>query len=135
MFHCLIGGSVHDSFCQNVITPVLKGCNIDPTLSNNYRPITVSSSISKLLELYIINECHNHSFSECQYGFIGVRGTANVSVMAHDVSQECVSKGLTVYMCSFDVQGAFDGIPHSVLLHKTMGIIPDLQESPMLLVR
>ena len=48
------------------------------------------------------------------------------SVMAHDVSQECVSKGSTVYMCSLDVQGAFDEIPHSVLLHKTMGIIPDL---------
>ena len=123
---CLIGGSVPDGFCQNVITPVLKGSNLDPTLSNNYRPITVSSSISKLLELYIIDECHNHSFSQCQYGFIGDRGTAMASVMAHDVSQECVSKGSTVYMCSLDVQGAFDEIPHSVLLHKTMGIIPDL---------
>ena len=40
--------------------------------------------------------------------------------------QECVSKGSTVYMCSLDVQGAFDEIPHSVLLHKTIGIIPDL---------
>ena len=67
---CLIEGSVPDGFCQNVITPVLKGSNLDPTLSNNYRPITVSSSISKLLELYIIDECHNHSFSQCQYGFI-----------------------------------------------------------------
>ena len=80
---CLIGGSVPDGFCQNVITPVLKGSNLDPTLSNNYRPITVSSSISKLLELYIIDECHNHSFSQCQYGFIGDRGTAMASVMAH----------------------------------------------------
>ena len=42
---CLIEGSVPDGFCQNVITPVLKGRNLDPTLSNNYRPITVSSSI------------------------------------------------------------------------------------------
>ena len=32
---CLIGGSVPDGFCQNVITSVLKGSNLDPTLSNN----------------------------------------------------------------------------------------------------
>ena len=57
------------------------------------------------MELYIIDECHNHSFSQCQYGFIGDRGTAMASVMAHDVSQECVSKGSTVLCVAWMYRG------------------------------
>ena len=38
--------------CENIKKPTL-----NPTLAKNYRPFTVSSIVSKILELYIIDEC------------------------------------------------------------------------------
>ena len=45
--------------------------------------------------------------------------------LAHNVSSYCNSRGLTVFMCSLDAKGAFDAIPHSILLLKSMDVIPD----------
>ena len=122
---CVIGGVVPKGFCQNVLTPILKKNNLDPEVPKNYRPIIVSSAISKILELYIMDQCQGHEFSKCQYGFIQKRGTSMGSVMVNDVSQYCINSGSPSYMCSLDAEAAFDGIPHAVLLCKTMNIIPD----------
>ena len=47
------------------------------------------------------------------------------SALAHDVGMYCLSKGSTIFYCSLDAEGAYDALPHSVLLQKTMNIIPD----------
>ena len=45
---CVAGGVVPDFFCVGTLIPVLKKSNIDPQNLQNYRPITVSSVLSKL---------------------------------------------------------------------------------------
>ena len=35
------------------------------------------------------------------------------------------SSGSTVFYCSLDAEGAFDFFPHSVLLEKALGVVPD----------
>ena len=42
------------------------------------------------------------------------------TVMAHDISEYCVAQGSAVYMCSLDVEGAYDALPHAILLLETM---------------
>ena len=52
IFH---SGLVPDSFCTDVLTPVLKQGN-DPSVYGSYCPITVSSVLRKLMELLVIND-------------------------------------------------------------------------------
>ena len=119
---CVAGGVVPDGFCVGILIPVLKKSNIDP---KNHSPITVSSVLSKLLELYILEQCENYEFAESQYGYIRGRGTDLATVMAHDISEYCVAQGSAVYMCSLDVEGAYDALPHAILLLKAMKVLPD----------
>ena len=53
------------------------------------------------------------------------RGTAMAATLLEDVSNYCVERGSPVFICSLDAEGAFDGLPHPVLLQKAIEVIPD----------
>ena len=93
--------------------------------TNNYRPVTISSTLSKLLEVYILEVCGHHDFSDLQFGFITGRGTNMAVSLVNDVISYCTERGSPVYTCSLDAQGAFDAIPHAVLFRKAMDVLPD----------
>ena len=46
--------------------------------------------------------------------------------LVHDVSEFCNVQGSAVYLCSQDVEGAFDNIPFPVLFHCASNVLPDL---------
>ena len=46
------------------------------------------------------------------------------TAVAHDVGAFCAAQGSTTYNCSLNAQGAFDSLPHSIILNKVMDIIP-----------
>jgi len=48
------------------------------------------------------------------------------AAMTSDVIDFCVSNGSAVYVCALDAEGAFDGIPHSIMFSKAIGVIPML---------
>ena len=86
--------------------------------------MTVSVALSKVLELYILDQCGSHHVSSSQFGFVEKRGTDMAIALAHDVTSYCVSKGSSVFACSLDAEMAFDGLPHEIIFLKTMDIIP-----------
>ena len=98
---------------------------MDPSVPNNYRLVTISSTLSKLLEVYILEVCGHHDFSDLQFGFITGRGTNMAVSLVNDVISYCTERGSPVYTCSLDAQGAFDAIPHAVLFRKAMDVLPD----------
>ena len=114
-----------DSVVKDKLQAILKKPNIDPTLPKHYRPITISVIISKLFEHHILDTCSDHDFSTSQYGFIPERGSDKAAALAHDVAVYANVSGSTVFYCSLDAEGAFDFLPHSVLLEKALGITPD----------
>ena len=122
---CLTYGVVPDSFCKGLVVPILKKSNLDPSVPQNYRPITNSSVLSKLLEMYILDQCRSYQPHKCQFGFISNRSTSMAVSIAHDINTYCIAKGSTVFTCSLDAQGAFDSLPIPVLLYKAMDTIPD----------
>ena len=87
--------------------------------------MTVSSTLSKLLELYILDVSGQFEFSDLQFGFVPGRSTNMAAVLAQDVISYCKSRGSPVYACSLDAQGAFDAVPHEILFRKALGVIPD----------
>ena len=122
---CIRFGILPDYFCQGLLIPILKKYTLNPSDASSYRPITVSIIISKILEQYIINECKHFKCNDAQFGFISKRSTQMATCVANDVGEYCLSRGSSVYFASLDAKGAFDLLPHSVLLKKTMDVIPD----------
>ena len=122
---CLRYGVLPKSFYEGLMVPILKKSNLDPGVPSNYRPITVSSAISKILEYYMLDQWSGHTFSKAHFGFIKFRGTDLAIALAHDLGKFCNASGSPSFYCSLDVQGAFDRLSHVVLLQKAMDIIPE----------
>ena len=122
---CVKFGIIPHAFTVGVLVPILKKPTLDPTLANNYRPIIISSIISKLLEYAILEDSQQHTFHPLQFGFVDGRGTKMSISTTQDIITFCNTRGSTVYTCGLDVEKAFDGIPHSVLLFKSSEILND----------
>ena len=122
---CIKFGIVPTSFSKGLLIPLLKKPTLDPTDAKHYRPVTISSTLSKILELYILDRSDHYELSDLQFGFIAGRGTQMASALTNDVISYSTKRGSPVYTCSLDAEGAFDAIPHAILFHKAMDALPD----------
>ena len=82
---CIQFGVVPDNFGRGVLITLPKKAGCDTTQAKNWRPITVSSTFSKLLEVYVLKECSSHEFSDFQFVFVKGRETE----MALDAVSHC----------------------------------------------
>ena len=123
---CFKNGIVPTKFKNGILIPILKKATVDPTIEKNYRPVIVSNTLSKMLEMYVVDECSDFSFNDLQFGFIKNRGTNTAVSLANDVASYCNFNGSSVFLCGLDAEGAYDGIPHPVLFKKSMNVISDI---------
>lgn len=121
---CLRYGCMPAAFNLGLLIPILKKPNLDAKNPANYRPITISSVTSKILELYVSHKS-NKEFDPAQFGFVAHRGTTTAISLAHDVGMYCLSRNTPLYMCSLDAEGAFDGIPFPVIFKKAAASMPE----------
>ena len=74
--NCLRSGVVPLSFSDGTIVPILKKKNLNPDLLDHYRPITLTNTASKLLELVLLDEIQSQFIPhELQFGFVENRST------------------------------------------------------------
>ena len=78
---------------------------------------------SKLLEMYVLEECSNFSMHPSHFGFVQHRSTTTTISLAHDVCFYCNSRGSPIFLFSLDAEGALDEIPYPVLFHETFCLI------------
>jgi len=100
---------------------VLKKATLNPNSPQNYRPITVSSTHSKVLEMFLEPE---DIACDHQYGFEKGRGTYLPCILLNDTLQYYKSTGSHLFVCSLDAEKCFDKIWHRGLLHKLKDILP-----------
>ena len=86
---CFIYGLVPTVFTKGLLVPILKKPTLDPSVAKNYCPVIVSSILSKLIELFIIDECNTVELSDFQFGFVPGRGTNTAISLSHDVASYC----------------------------------------------
>jgi len=122
---CLKYGIVPNALSQGLLIPLLKKPTLDSTLPQHYRPVTVSCTLSKLLELYILDVSGYHEFNDLQFGFVAPRGTNMATSLANDVIKYYTKRGSPVYTSSLDAEGAFDAVPHAILFQNAITVIPD----------
>ena len=115
--------SVPSVLKRGVVVPVYKGGGKDPLKIDNYRGITLTSMVAKVLE-FLLLERLDMVFMEAGLPHIN-QTTYRRRVSCEDAvfaTQEFVAKylrgGSPVYMCLYDLQKAFDSVEYPVLLEK-----------------
>jgi hypothetical protein len=95
----------------------------DKNLCDNYRPISLLSSLSKILEKAVANRLMSHLndnklLYEGQFGFQkGISTVHHLLSLTNYVSNELNKKNYTVGIF-LDLRKAFDVVPHKILLKK-----------------
>ena len=108
-------GYMPECFRDSVIVPIPKG-NKDASNSANYRPIALSSSISKVLERVILSLYGPYfATSAFQFGFKPGHSTTLCSATVKNVVSRYLHNGSPVLGCFLDASKAFDLVDHSIL--------------------
>ena len=108
------------SWKMHKITPVFKAG--DPNSVKNYRPISLLSNTSKVLEWLIYNKIIIHisrSISPSQFGFTKNCSTLQQMLIFLD---QIINSPLQTDVIYFDICKAFDTVSHSILLNKLWSI-------------
>lgn len=103
-----------------LIVPVIKKPSLDPNSPSSYRPITLSSTHAKLVELIMLPK---DSASPSQFGFRTGRGTTHATSLLNDVIYYFKDGGSPVYICSLDAEKCFDKLWHDALMYKLWGVL------------
>jgi hypothetical protein len=104
----------------NVIPVFKKG---DRSLASNYRPISLTSIVGKLLESIIANKIRLHLekhklIIESQHGFINGRSCLTNLLSFYSSIVEAVDSGKDCDVVYLDFSKAFDTVPHERLIKK-----------------
>ena len=103
------------------VTPIFK--KGDRHVVSNYRPISLTSPVVKILESIIKDQIQDHLNSNnlinpCQHGFTMGKSCTTQLLTAVNSWTEALEKGLSIDVIYFDFAKAFDSVPHVRLLTK-----------------
>ena len=95
----------------------------DKCSANNYRPVSLTSVVCKVMEKIIRKHVMDHMktnnlFSNKQYGFISGRSTSLQLLEVLDKWTEALDTGQYIDCVYMDFRKAFDTVPHKRLLQK-----------------
>ncbi len=95
-------------------------------VAGNYRPVSLTSMMCKILEKIIREDIINHFtrnglFSKKQYGFLGGCSTSLQLLTVLDIWTQAIEDNLEIDCIYMDFQKAFDKVPHRRLLKKIEG--------------
>lgn len=124
-------GKYPNKWKSSFVTPVFKSGNISDV--GNYRPVTKSSYIPKILDTLITNKITpllKNIFIEEQHGFIAGRSVTTNLLYFTDLILSAFSERSQVDAVYTDFAKAFDRLPHWLLIIKlkALGFRPPLLE-------
>ena len=118
----LFVGHVPAQFQIGLTFPIEKGNTGRNSVSvEDFRGITISPLISKILEKLLLSNFSEHFVSsDNQFGFKRNLGCSHAIVSVRSIVDYFVNRNSTVNICSLDVAKAFDRINHFTLFLQLM---------------
>ncbi len=117
----VLHGYFPDELMSTVIIPIVKNKKGNITDMDNYRPIAITTIISKIVELLML---HRYSSllqtTDNQFGFRSKHSTDMCVFALQQVIDLYVSMNSPVYICYLDASKAFDRINHWSLFSKLL---------------
>ncbi len=110
-----------DEWKKARVVPIYKSNNRQKC--ENYRPISILPTISKILERSVFNQIYkflndNSLLSKYQSGFRPKNSTLTALIQMCDTLYENMDNGELNGVVFLDIRKAFDSINHTILLHK-----------------
>ena len=87
---------------------------------DNYRPIAITSIMSKMFELLFLNRHHSVMQTSNQFGFKPKHGTEQSVFVLKQVIDFYKSNGSPLCLCYLDLSKEFDRVDHSLLFGKLL---------------
>ena len=126
-------GKIPRDWKRGNISPIFKKGS--KSLASNYRPISLTAVLCKLMESFIRDKIMKHLvdnnlLSSKQHGFISGRSTVTQLLNYLDICAQHIASGNVVDTIYLDFEKAFDTVPHLRLLGKlkAYGIYGNLQQ-------
>jgi len=121
IFLCAKFSYIPDEFCRSVIIPLVKNKNGNLADVNNYRAITISNSITKLLEEVLTKFLDSvNDADEYQFGFKKGLSTSSCTHVFKQTVQYYRQRGSHVFCCFIDFSKAFDYVDYWLLFCKLL---------------
>ena len=112
-------GYVPKQYGDGIIIPLVKDKNGDPCNSDNYRGITLCSTIFKIFELCMVDKFGSFlKTSDLQLGFKKDIGCGPAVFILQQVTNYFHTRGSRVFLSAVDASKAFDRIDHKILVNK-----------------
>ena len=120
---CFTGLFVHgilpNSLMSVILVPIVKNKCGNINSKDNYRPIALASTVSKLLEKIILNRIEHCLITNAnQFGFKKGHGTDQCIYVLKEVIQTYNSLNTCISVCFLDASKAFDRVNHQLLFQK-----------------
>lgn len=114
-------GHLPVTFMHCIVRPIVKNKKVNLSDWNNYRPISIASSASKIFETVIFMKAFDclHTTS-AQFGFKKKLSTLHAVYALKEICHSYTTAGGPVYLCFLDASKAFDRVNHSTLFSKLM---------------
>ena len=112
-------GYLPKNIIHSIIVPIIKDKKGIVTNKDNYRPIAITSVLSKLIEIIMLDNLHLylHTHSN-QFGFKKKLGTDLCIFTLKQIIEFYRDKGSPMYVCFLDASKAFDRVNHWCLFKK-----------------
>ena len=118
----LIHGIAPDDLLLGTMIPLIKNSRESKQSSDNYRALTIGTSLSKLLDIVILNrQADALETSELQFGFKEKSSTTMCTFMVLETIAYYKSRGSKVHIVLLDASKAFDRVDYIKLFDKLIG--------------
>ncbi|KAK3559292.1 hypothetical protein QTP86_010741 [Hemibagrus guttatus] len=125
----LMSGHVPTAFKKARVIPILKKPALDPSDISNYRPVSLLSFLSKILERVVCNQLsdylmQNNLHDPNQSGFKAAHSTETALLAVTEKLHAARSAKLSLVLILLDLSAAFDTVNHKTLLStlRSLGI-------------